>query len=261
MDDEEYAAAMLATLADPNPTGIDPEDPYGRADDGIDRYDGFGRGVWVESVQLTRGDHGAELEVGFALDLPEDLAAEGMPSRGSVRVPVDQEWRELSGYQEPGSYAPAVATRVEWAAHAMVERHRSRMRSAPSPVPAERGTHWPRLLAGLAEHGNPVEVGPGRIELGVSTGAVTFLVTPDEWEQVVALHAGNDIELYLDELLVPRQEDEVFVVFYDGDLARSTRATLPPVRGRALARRLAEQRAEHPGATYGWFATTPHGTD
>ena len=259
VDDEEYAAAMLAILANPSPTGIDPDDPYGQADDGIDRNDGFGRDVWVESVQLTHGDHGAELDVGFRLDLPEELAVDGMPSRGSVRVPVDQEWRELSGYQEPRSYAPAVARKVEWAAHGMVERHRSRMRAGPTPTPtpAEQGTLWPRLLAGLSEHGNPVEVAPGRVELGSSTGAITFLVSPDAWEQVVAVHAGNDIELYLDELLAPRQEDEVFVVFYEGDLARSTRANLPPVRGQAQARRLAEHRAANPGATYGWSANTP----
>ena len=261
MEDDEYAAAMLAILANSNPTGIDPDDPYGQADDGIDRYDGFGRDVWVESVQVTDGNHGAELDIGFGLDLPEEMAADGMPSRGSVRVPVDREWRELSGYQEPKAYAPAVARKVEWAAHRMVERHRSRVRGIAPAIPSSPGTHWPRLLAALSQHGSPVEVAPGRIELGLSTGVVTFLVSPDEWEQVVAVHAGNDIEMYLDELLIPREEDELFVVYYEGDLARSTRAQLPPVRGQALARRLAEHRAAHPDATYGWFAYAPQRPD
>ena len=45
MSDEEYVATLLAILTNPAPTGIDPADPYGSADDGIDRYGGFGRDV------------------------------------------------------------------------------------------------------------------------------------------------------------------------------------------------------------------------
>jgi hypothetical protein len=116
------------------------------------------------------------------------------------------------------------------------------------------------LLAGLATHGThgtPTEVAYARIELRDASAAVTILVMPEQWEQVVAKHAGNDIAMYLDELLAPRQDDERFVVFFDGDLARSTREKLPPVRGQAIARRLADHRAAHPSAEVGWFAHTP----
>jgi hypothetical protein len=257
MDDEAYAAAMLAILANPNPAGIDPDDPYGRADDGIDRFDGFGRDVWVASVALTHGDHGAELDVAFALAVPDDLAAEGMPSRGSVRVPVEVEWRELSGYREPSAYAPAVARKVESAAGRLVQRHRSRLSGIAPTVPARPGTHWPAFRTELTAHGSPVEVAPGRIELRSFAGALTILVTPEQWEHVVATHAGNDVDIYLAELLEPRQDDEHFVVFYDGDLTRSTREKLPPVRGHALSRKLAEFRAAHPNAEFGWAAHAP----
>ena len=47
MSEEEYVATLLAILTNPAPSGIDPADPYRRADDGIDRYDGFGRDVRV----------------------------------------------------------------------------------------------------------------------------------------------------------------------------------------------------------------------
>jgi hypothetical protein len=49
MEDDAYARELWAILTNPTPTGIEPDDPYGQADDGIDRYNGFGRDVWVES--------------------------------------------------------------------------------------------------------------------------------------------------------------------------------------------------------------------
>ena len=70
MVDEEYLATLLDILTNPAPTGIDPADPYGQADDGINRYNGFGRDVTVTGLRVVDGPHGEELEVTFALALP-----------------------------------------------------------------------------------------------------------------------------------------------------------------------------------------------
>lgn len=112
MEDEAYVSVLLAVLTNPNPAGISPNDPYGQADDGIDRYDGFGRDVWVESMEVTAGDHGAELMVVFGLAVPEEPALQGIADRGSVRLPFDREWRQLSGYEDPAEFAPEVARQV-----------------------------------------------------------------------------------------------------------------------------------------------------
>jgi hypothetical protein len=102
------------------------------------------------------------------------------------------------------------------------------------------------------------ELAPGRIEVRPSEGdPFTVVVTHDQWEDVLRNHAWADPELYIAELLGPRDEDETYVVFYDGDLARSTREKLPPVRGRAFERRLAELRVEDPDARPGWYAHSP----
>ena len=55
MEDAAFAAGLLAILTNPHPAGIDPDDPYGQSEDGIDRYDGFGRDVWVESLEVADG--------------------------------------------------------------------------------------------------------------------------------------------------------------------------------------------------------------
>jgi hypothetical protein len=99
------------------------------------------------------------------------------------------------------------------------------------------------------------EVASGRIELHYSGGTVvTVVVSPDQWERVLVDHAWGDVDMNFAELLGPRDKDETFVVFYNGDLVRSTGEKLPPVRGRAWERRLAEARAKHPDAQFGWFA-------
>ena len=88
IDDEEYVAALLAIMTNPAPAGIDPADPYGQADDGIDRFDGFGRDVTVTGLGLVDGPYGDELEVSFLLALPVgDPEWGGVPPRGSTRVP------------------------------------------------------------------------------------------------------------------------------------------------------------------------------
>jgi hypothetical protein len=70
-----------------------------------------------------------------------------------------------------------------------------------------------------------------------------------------------DDSSYVQELLGPRQEDEDFLVFWEDDLVRSTRARLPPVRGTTVQRRIeaavAAARANKPDATFGWYAVEP----
>ena len=263
MEDEAYARRLLAILTNPHPTGIDPDDPYGQADDGIDRYDGFGRDVWVESVEVAEGEYGAELVVEFGLALPSDPDLQGVPERGTHRVPFDAEWRELSGYAEPAAYAPVVAGEIEIAARHHVERHRRRpadplVGDQDRPVLPPRDAQWQIFLGALGDEGAVREVADGRIELQVSGGSVvTVVVSPDQWERVLAGPAWGEVGLYFAELFGSRQEDEEFVVFYNGALARSTREKLPPVRGRAFERMMAEARADDPDAQFGWYAHPP----
>jgi hypothetical protein len=265
MDDEAYARELLAILTNPTPAGIDADDPYGQAVDGVDRYDGFGRDVWVESLVVEAGEHGAELVVSFRLAVPPDPAWRGTAERGSVRLPFDQRWRRLSGYEGPAAYAPTVAREVELAAHEQVERHRAgavrTRRSGTGRSLPNRDVQWKMLLDALAAEGTVREIGRGRIALEVlgdvdSTPGdlVTVVVSPEQWERVLAERAGGDAGLYIAEVLGPRDEDERFVIFFDGDLVRSTREELPPVRGRAFERRIAEARATHPGGPGSWSA-------
>lgn len=113
MSDEDYVANLLAILTDPAPSGFDPADPSRRADDGIDRYDGF-------DLRL-RG-------------------AAGDPAE-SVGVP-----------------------------------------GAPDATPE----------------------------------VITFVLTADEWEQVLVDQYRADLGLHLAETLADPDPDECFVVFYDG---------------------------------------------
>jgi hypothetical protein len=273
MEDEAYARELFAILTNPSPTGIDPDDPYGRADDGLDRHDGFGRDVWVESVDVTDGEHGAEIVVRFGLAVPPDPIWQGMSNRGSVHLPFDKRWRRLSGYEVPAAYAPTIAQKVELAAYEMVERHRSGAHgrgqmAGTSSVLSSRDEQWRLLLEALSVEGTVRELGPGRVELDMhdaedqpSGDLVTVVVSPEQWEHVLAERAGGDVDLYVAELLGPRDDDERFVVCYDGDLARSTREELPPVRGRARERKLAQARTKHPDSQGGWFAVTGPGDE
>ena len=241
MDDEAYLQRLFEILSNRDPAGIDPGDPYGQADDGIDRYDGFGRDVWVESLKLVGSPDGPEADIEFGLAVPQQAQLQGLPHRGTVRVPVEAEWRQLSGYADPAAYAPVVARAVERAARKHVERHLADnshlARERHRAVLPSREEQWRLLLDALGAEGTVIEVAPGRIEFQGSDGpAVTILVSAEQWERVLRDHAWGDVELYVAELLGPRQEDELFVVFYGGELWRSTREKLPPVRGSAWGR-------------------------
>lgn len=79
-----------------------------------DRHEGFGRDVWVESLEVAEGEHGAELLVEFGVALPSRLDWQGVPLHGSLKHPFDAEWRELSGYADPARYAPVVVSPDQW---------------------------------------------------------------------------------------------------------------------------------------------------
>jgi hypothetical protein len=291
MSDEEYIATLLAILTNPAPTGIDPADPYGRADDGIDRYDGFGREVRVVGLQVVDGQYGDELEVSFVLDLPEDPEWEDVPEQGVTRVPFDAEWRRLSEFDDPAAYAPQVALRVSSAAHTHAVEHqhggrlarrRAEYRAASRAALPDRDVQRGLLLQTLAGEGEVVQVAADRFDLRLRSEAdgdgvggvagpgvldaspevITFVLTPDEWEEVLVDEYKDDLRLYLAETLADPDPDERFVVFHDGSLHRSTREQLPPVRGRARERAWALWRSEHPlGPGDGWYAYDPNDRD
>jgi hypothetical protein len=258
VDDASYVRELLAILTNPSPTGIDPDDPCGQADDGIDRYDGFGRDVRVTSARVVPGEHALMLEVGFVLDLPDDPELEGVPAEGTFLLPVDAEWRRLSGYDDPAAYAPVVARAVDRTAGRLVQRHRSGAQPRPLTDLPDRATQWRMLLDGLGAEGTVREVAAGRLELTLDWGedepsVVTVLVTPGEWERVLLRHgvdyAPHD---YFTDLLGPLDPDrQPYLVFWEDDLVASSREDLPPVDPPV------ENRLVPGGA---WFAYSPDGS-
>lgn len=106
MEDGAYARELLRILTRP----VDPDLLPGHLDaDWIDRHDGFGTDLRVTSIDVVPGEHGAQIDIGFVLDLP---AGSDLPDRGSLLLPVDREWREVSGFDEPQDYAPRVASQL-----------------------------------------------------------------------------------------------------------------------------------------------------
>lgn len=258
MDDAAYVRELFAILTNPSPTGIDPADPYGRADDGIDRYDGLGRDVRVTSARVVPGEHAPMLEIGFVLEAPDGPGWEGLAREGTVTVPVDAEWRRLSGYDDPTAYAPAVARRVEGAAHRLVQRHRSGMVPRSIEDLPDAAARWQVLLDGLAGEGTVREVEPGRLELALAWGedeqrTVTVLVSPPEWDRVL-LRRYVDLgpQDYFTDLIGPLDPDrQPFLVFWEDDLVASSREELPPVDPPVETRVV-------PGGA--WFAYSPDGS-
>lgn len=257
MDDAAYVNELVAILTNPSPTGIDPDDPYGQADDGIDRHDGFGRDVRVTSARPVPGEHGAQVEVGFALVVPDDPQWQGLAREGAVTMPLDAEWRRLSGYADPAAYAPVVARRVESTAHLLVQRHRSAWEPRSIEELPDPAARWQVLLDGLAREGTVREVGAGRLELALDWGEeqriVTVLVSPDEWDRVLLLHhldlAPEDFFM---DLVGPLDPDrQPYIVFWEDDLVASSREELPPVDPPVETRVV-------PGGA--WFAYGPDGS-
>jgi hypothetical protein len=114
------------------------------------------------------------------------------------------------------------------------------------------------MLNELAGHGDLAELAPGRLELRLSRGQLlTFVVTPEQWDQVVDMHVGDDFEMYFLELMASIDTGDAFVVVWDTDLCRSTREELPPMPSRATQERWAEYRRIHPNAKVEVHSHTP----
>lgn len=260
MDDEDYARELFEILTRP----LDPDEPvdnYGTGSDGIDRYDGFGTEVRVTSIDVVPGPYGAQIEVGFLLDLPPELA--DVPSSGSLLLPLDAEWRQVSGLDEPEDYAPRIASSLM----AEVRRHVSAYRPGPGAgrgyEPPDREEQHAMLLHVLSRSGDVEEQAPGRYLVRDEDGnELEVILTPDQWEQVLRKHGAPRDQRFdhYEELLASTPPEERFLVFWSGDLAASTREKLPPAKVplpplRDVRQRIAE--AEASGKDYGWFAYTP----
>lgn len=261
MDDEEYARELFRILTAPPETDLE---PWHLGDDWIDRYDGFGTEVRVTSVEVVPGPYGAQVEVGFRLEVPQGL---DVPEVGSVRLPVEEGWRVLSGFAEPEDYAPQVASRVTRSAREhVVARTRGPRRTFEVP---EREEQHALLLQVLGRRGAVEQVTADRyvVRTGGSGDAddPVVVLTPDEWEQVLRRHGPpHDSFDHYEELFASTPVEHRFWVFWEGDLTSSTREQLPPVKApqpplREVRRRIARARAS--GAAYGWFAYDPRTDD
>ena len=259
MEDEEYARRLFEILTRP----LDPDetvDAYGTGADRIERYDGFGTDVRVTSVDVVPGPYGSQLDIGFVLDrdkLPDDV-----PAEGSLLLPLAAEWRAAQGYDEPSAYAPWAAFAVMRSVGGHILAHRGTASEA-SDLP-DRATQRAWLHEVLRFQGEFEELAPGRFVVRRSPARPdrTFLVTLDQWEEVVRKHGIRRSWLldHFSELLASGHPDELFIVFWEGDLVRSTREELPPVNG-SLRALTAMQAAGPPPAGAGWYTHTPGTTD
>lgn len=181
-----------------------------------------------------------------------------MPVDGTLLLPVDAEWRRLSGYDDPAAYAPVVARAVDRTAGRLLQRHGSATQPRPPTDLPDRARQWRVLLDGLGAEGTVREVAAGRLELTLDRGEdepslVTVLVTPDEWERVLLRH-GVDLAPYdyFTDLLGPLDPDrQPYLVFWEDNLVASSREDLPPVDPPVEARFV-------PGGA--WFACSPDGS-
>lgn len=255
MDDAEYARQLEEILtAPPGPEMT----PGGLGDDGIDRCDGFGTVVKVSSIAVVPGDHGSQIDVTFVLDLPGHI---DVPRVGSLLLPFEAEWREVSGFAEPEDYAPRIAMRLVLHIHEHIRAHESSRDDEPD-LPARAEQHA-MLLQVLGQQGEVEQQAADRYV--VRNGGredLVVLLTPDQWERVVRRHGPGRAHLleHFDELLAATPREERFLVFWEGDATTSMRERLPPVTRpfpslRETRRRLDEARAS--GQCVGWFAYRP----
>lgn len=230
VDDEDYARELFEILTRP----LDPDEPvdsYGTGSDGIDRFGGFGTEVRVTSVDVVPGPHGDQIEVGFVLAVDPDRPP-AAPAHGSLRLPFAAEWRAAHGFAYPALHAPWVASAVMGNLHRHVSTHAPGS-EARWDVP-DRATQWTLLLERLGHEGEATGVAPGRIVVrrrGIAD--LTVVLTAEEWERVLRRHGSPTVGIvdFYDELLASGGADEVFLVFWEGDLVRSVREELPPVSG------------------------------
>lgn len=259
MDDEEYAGELFEILTAPPDPDLEPGQ---LGDDWIDREDGFGTEVRVTAVDVLPGPYGAQVEVGFLLDLPPGV---DVPQQASVLLPLDEEWRTLCGFADPEDYAPRLASRVMWAAREHVNTHTNGPRSG-FDVPSRDEQHV-MLMHVLGRLGAVEHVALGRYVIRVADGdEIVVILTPDEWEQVLRRNGSprDGVFDHYEELFASNDREQRFWVFWEGDLTSSTREALPPATTpwptlREVRRRIAEARTS--GKDFGWFAYEPTADD
>lgn len=259
MDDVACARQVYEILTAPP----DPDIAPGHlGDDWIDRSDGFGTEVKVTAVAVVPGSHGNQLDISFVLDLPDDVV---VPREGSLLLPFDAEWRDVSGYTEPEDYAPHLARRLVRNIREHVRAHEP-CQHDDRDLPARAEQHA-MLLEVLGREGQVEQQAPNRYVVRRGEGDdLTVLVTPGQWEQVIRRHGLRRASLleHIDELLASTPREERFLVYWEGDVTTSTREKLPPAKRpfpplRETRRRLAQARAS--GRDFGWFASTPGSHD
>lgn len=169
---------------------------------------------------------------------------------GSAYLPLTQEWRDASGFDEPADYVLPLASAVETAVARLVRSHPP----SPEPTPAEIEERWQWLLERLALSGTVRADEPGRLVVEAEDGpGFTVIVAPEEWARIatpVEPDADDPQEFY------SLQEDETYLVFHEDALVWSIRPDLPPVRGGAELRRRVKA-ALGRGQDVGWFAYAP----
>ncbi|UUZ59917.1 hypothetical protein [Nocardioides sp. B-3] len=163
----------------------DPEiSPGYPGDDWIDRGGGFGTDVKVTAIDVVPGEYGNQLDIAFVLDLPDDV---DVPLEGSLLLPLDAEWREVSGYTEPEDYAPRVAARLVRCIREHVRAHEP-SRDSDRELPSRAEQHA-MLLEVLGREGQVEEQAPNRyVVRRQQQEDLTVLVTPDQWERVIHRH-------------------------------------------------------------------------
>ncbi|WP_210648726.1 hypothetical protein [Nocardioides sp. SYSU D00065] len=181
MDDVDYARKVYEILTAPPDPGIPPGH---LGDDWIDRSDGFGTDVTVTSIAVVPGDYGNQLDIFYVLDLPDDVA---VPREGSLLLPLDAEWREVSGYTEPEDYAPRIAMRLVRHIHEHVRAY-EQSRDDDRDLPARAEQHA-MLLEVLGCKGQVEQEAPNRyVVRREGLDVLTVLLTPDQWKQVIRRH-------------------------------------------------------------------------
>lgn len=178
----------------------------------------------------------------------------GTSVSGSAFMPLDSEWRYLSGYELVDDYACALAQRIDSAARRVTSPRR---RPAPASGPEEVDSRWQWLLERLALNGQVVEHDDGSIRvLRDEGGEFTVMVNPEQWVRIAKpIDPRSDDPQDFNQM----SDEEAFLVFYEDSLEWSIRKELPPVRfGGEMRRsfREAKERGEDM-SRYGWFAHRP----
>ncbi len=258
IEDEAYLRRLREVFAANDPS------------DGIDRQDGFGRDVWVESLRPADDGPYEELEVTYRMAVPDRTEFRDVPRRSSTRLPFGRDWREASGHADPAELARTIAVAVFSAATGVVqqmrgdERRRAVNGNAVRARLPDKQALWRELLERLEEYGAVRELVPGRVELLEERdygepAIVTLVVTPDQWRDFVVsaeiacrLDSGTDARgrgqgrsealFQLEEAIDSRHPDDRFIVFDRTRFGASVRAELPLVSGAGRAVRLLRQR-------------------